>query len=79
MTKVMSRSEESGTLVAFTALAPLAVGGLVGLLVARGSSDVARDRPGSHAGFSGRRPGAGDLRVPSWQAMAGTSGAAAPC
>jgi anaerobic dimethyl sulfoxide reductase subunit C (anchor subunit) len=36
MTKVMNRSEESGTLVAFTAMAPLAVGGLVGLLVARG-------------------------------------------
>ncbi len=40
MTKVMSRSEESGTLVAFTALAPLSVGGLVGLLVARNPSDV---------------------------------------
>jgi anaerobic dimethyl sulfoxide reductase subunit C (anchor subunit) len=39
MTKVMSMSEESGTLVAFTALAPLAVGGLVGLLIARGPSD----------------------------------------
>jgi anaerobic dimethyl sulfoxide reductase subunit C (anchor subunit) len=38
MTKVMISSEESGTLVAFTALAPLAIGGLVGLLAARGST-----------------------------------------
>lgn len=33
----MNRSEEYGTLAAFTALEPLAVGGLVGLLVATGS------------------------------------------
>jgi len=32
----MNRNEEYGTLTAFTALAPLAVGGLVGLLVAQG-------------------------------------------
>jgi anaerobic dimethyl sulfoxide reductase subunit C (anchor subunit) len=35
----MIRSEESGTLVAFTALAPLAVGGLVGLLIVCGPSN----------------------------------------
>jgi anaerobic dimethyl sulfoxide reductase subunit C (anchor subunit) len=47
MTKVMSRSEESGTLVVFTALAPLAVGGLVGLLIARGShAEVGIDQAG---------------------------------
>ena len=45
MTKVMISSEESGTLVAFTALAPLAVGGLVGLLAARGSTQETGSRP----------------------------------
>ena len=34
---MMTGSEESGTLVGFTTLAPVAAGGLVGLLVARGS------------------------------------------
>jgi anaerobic dimethyl sulfoxide reductase subunit C (anchor subunit) len=37
MIQEMNRSEEYGTLAAFTALAPLAVGGLIGLLVAQGA------------------------------------------